>query len=52
MDCPIERMTLSPDRRLLATASHDNSIKLWDVAYVTGDGGVASTAAAATVSAD
>lgn len=35
MDCPIERMTLSPDRRLLATASHDNSIKLWDVAYVT-----------------
>jgi len=38
MDCPIEHLALSPDRRYLASASHDNMIKLWDVAYITQDG--------------
>lgn len=35
MDCPIERLALSPDSRLLSSVSHDNTIKLWDVGYIT-----------------
>ena len=31
MDCPIERMALSGDERLLATVSHDNQLKFWDL---------------------
>mmetsp|Transcript_10332 Transcript_10332/g.16548 ORF Transcript_10332/g.16548 Transcript_10332/m.16548 type:complete len:92 (-) Transcript_10332:151-426(-) len=33
-DMPVERMDLSADRSTLATASHDHTIKLWDVAYL------------------
>ena len=29
---PLERLALSADRRWLASASHDTSVKLWDVA--------------------
>jgi len=31
MDCPIERMALSGDGRLLATVSHDTQLKFWDL---------------------
>ena len=40
-DFPIERLALSTCKRWLASASHDQSIKIWDVAYlqeVEGDG--------------
>ncbi|GAB4816296.1 hypothetical protein N2152v2_003342 [Parachlorella kessleri] len=30
-DFPIERLALSSDRAFLASASHDNSVKLWDL---------------------
>ena len=32
---PIECMTLSPDKSTLATSSHDQVIKFWDVAQYT-----------------
>lgn len=35
---PIERLSLSADRALLASASHDNSVKLWDLAYLREEG--------------
>ena len=38
-DMPVERMALSPDRTALATASHDHTIKLWDVKYLFEEGG-------------
>eukprot|EP00873_Tetraselmis_striata_P019895 jgi/Tetstr1/440159/TSEL_028515.t1 len=31
---PIECLALSGDKKLLASASHDNSIKLWDISYL------------------
>mmetsp|Transcript_43090 Transcript_43090/g.52256 ORF Transcript_43090/g.52256 Transcript_43090/m.52256 type:complete len:368 (+) Transcript_43090:76-1179(+) len=37
MDSPIEHLAFSSDRRYLASASHDNTIKLWDVAFITLD---------------
>lgn len=33
-DFPIERLALSTCKRWLASASHDQSIKIWDVAYM------------------
>jgi|TARA_B110000259_G_scaffold118913_1_gene135226 WD40 repeat protein len=37
-DMPVERMALSCDRSALATASHDSTIKLWDVKYLWEEG--------------
>eukprot|EP00899_Mesostigma_viride_P008768 jgi/Mesvir1/17893/Mv12963-RA.1 len=31
---PIERLAISPDRAFLASASHDNSVKIWDIAFL------------------
>lgn len=31
---PIECLALSGDKKLLASASHDNTIKLWDISYL------------------
>lgn len=33
-DMPVERLGLSADKTCLASASHDRTIKLWDVAYL------------------
>jgi len=38
-DMPVERMALSLDRTSLATASHDHTIKLWDVKDLFEEGG-------------
>eukprot|EP00122_Pirum_gemmata_P003602 Pgem_evm1s3258 len=31
MDCPVERIRLSPDKSLLSSCSHDRTVKFWDV---------------------
>eukprot|EP00897_Mesotaenium_endlicherianum_P002095 jgi/Mesen1/1913/ME000143S00957 len=36
-DYPIERLAFSHDRKTLASASHDKTLKLWNVAYLTED---------------
>ena len=36
-DYPIERLAMSADRSVLASASHDNSVKLWDLAKLGDD---------------
>ncbi|GBG83736.1 hypothetical protein CBR_g37537 [Chara braunii] len=46
-DYPIERLGYSFDKRFIASASHDRSVKLWDVAYLLegddeGDGAAAN----------
>lgn len=33
-DFPIERLAFSHDRTILGSASHDNTVKLWDVRYL------------------
>lgn len=33
-DFPVERLAFSHDRNLLGSASHDNTVKLWDVRYL------------------
>ena len=30
-DYPVERLALSEDRKLLVSASHDSTLKLWDL---------------------
>ena len=30
---PIERLVVSHDKRTLASCSHDNTVKLWDIGY-------------------
>lgn len=37
-DMPVERMCVSKDKTTLATASHDHTIKLWDVKYLWEEG--------------
>lgn len=36
-DFPVERMRLSHDKKYLASSSHDNSIKFWNVTYLYDD---------------
>jgi ATP-dependent RNA helicase DOB1 len=38
-DMPVERLSLSHDRRLLASVSHDSVVKLWDVGRLLADDG-------------
>ncbi|MEW5298258.1 MAG: hypothetical protein WDW36_001403 [Sanguina aurantia] len=38
-DMPIEHLSLSFDRRTLASASHDQTVKLWDISYLGDHGG-------------
>lgn len=33
-DFPVERLAFSRDRNILGSASHDNTVKLWDVRYL------------------
>lgn len=33
-DFPVEALRLSHDRKFVASASHDNKIKLWNIAYL------------------
>lgn len=33
-DFPVERLAFSHDRNILGSASHDNTLKLWDVKYL------------------
>jgi hypothetical protein len=35
---PVERLALSADRVTLASASHDSTVKLWDISYLREDG--------------
>ncbi|KAF5843918.1 WD40-repeat-containing domain protein, partial [Dunaliella salina] len=37
-DFPIERLAISADKRVLASTSHDNTIRLWDLAMLHDDG--------------
>jgi len=37
---PIERIKMSRDNNILASCSHDNSIKFWDVSFFWGKGNV------------
>lgn len=36
-DFPVERLAFSHDRHTLGSASHDNTVKLWDVKYLLED---------------
>lgn len=36
-DFPVERMRLSHDKKYLASSSHDNSIKFWNINYLYDD---------------
>ena len=38
---PVERLALSPSRAWLASASHDTSVKLWDVSHLGEEDGAA-----------
>jgi WD40 repeat protein len=33
-DFPVERLAMSRDRKYMASCSHDNSIKFWNVSYL------------------
>jgi len=33
-DFPVERMKFSPDKRLVATCSHDNLVRFWDTGFL------------------
>eukprot|EP00887_Chlorella_sp_A99_P003259 scaffold9.g3259.t1 len=37
-DYPVERMAMAADWHLLASASHDNSVKIWDLSVLDDDG--------------
>jgi len=38
-DFPIERLKISRDSKILASSSHDNKVKFWDVSFFFGDKG-------------
>lgn len=42
IDYPIERLSITSDRMVLASTSHDKSIKLWDLSYLHEDEGTDS----------
>jgi len=37
-DMPIERLSISYDKNMLASSSHDNTVKLWNVDWLTEEG--------------
>lgn len=37
-DFPIERLAITPDRCWLASASHNNTVKLWDISDMLSSG--------------
>ncbi|CAG9460369.1 unnamed protein product [Pedinophyceae sp. YPF-701] len=39
MDCPIERLAISADKCVLASASHDETVRLWDIEGLDDDDG-------------
>ncbi len=36
-DYPVERLSLSPDKLVLASASHDDTVKIWDLSALKDD---------------
>jgi len=38
-DFPVEKIAISYDRKLIASCSHDNTVKFWDCSFLTEDNG-------------
>lgn len=49
---PVERLALSGDKRLLASTSHDNAVKLWDLSLLADDDDDAEQVAEGSEAAD